>query len=412
MHRFNYKNKKFFCENISIESIAKKFGTPFYLYSYATLVHHFERIHEAFKDVDHLICFSMKANSNLAVISSIVQKGSGLDIVSGGELFKALKIKCPANRIVYASVGKRPDEIAEAIRRGILLFNVESEPELMAINKIAKAMQKKVSVALRLNPDVEAHTHKYITTGKSENKFGLDFNTARKIFNARVKYSNLRIEGVHIHIGSQITESAPFLKAIRKTLAFVDLLGIELKFFNIGGGLGIIYSHETPQAAADFAKKVLPLIKGRKFKLILEPGRFIVGNSGILVTKVVYVKKNPSGKHFAIVDAGMNDLIRPSLYEAYHEIIPVNNKGGSPKLNYDIVGPICESGDFLGKDRSLNKLSQDDLIAVMSAGAYGFTMSSNYNSRPKIAEIMVKNGTAKVVRERETYQDLIRGEKW
>lgn len=410
MHRFSYKNGRFYCENIAIERIADSIGTPFYLYSQKTLIDHYEKIRKAFQPIDPVICFSMKANSNLAVLKTLISRGAGLDIVSGGELYKALKVGCPKGKIVYASVGKRPDEIRDAIKSNILLFNVESEPELAMINTIARKLGKTVQVALRLNPDVAAKTHKYITTGKSENKFGLDFDTARSIFDRSSKYPNVEISGVHIHIGSQITDPAPFIKAIRKTLDFIDSLDVAIKYFNIGGGLGIIYSKEKPQTADSFAKKVMPYFKGRNFRVILEPGRFIVGNSGILVARTVYVKKNASGKNFAIMDAGMNDLIRPSLYSAYHEIVPVVKKKAR-NLTYDVVGPICETGDFLAKDRLLPELKSGDLLAVMGAGAYGFTMSSNYNSRPRISEVMVANGKVHVVREKETYKDLVKKER-
>ena len=413
MHRFTYKHNRLYCENVSMEKIANSMGTPFYLYSYQTLIDHYQKIEKAFQGVDPLICFSMKANSNLAVLKALLSKGAGLDIVSGGELYKALKIGCPTKKIVYASVGKRPDEIREAIKHNILLFNVESEPELSMINTIARTLGKRVSVALRLNPDVAARTHKYITTGKSENKFGLDFSMATSIFKNRGKYLNVDISGVHVHIGSQITESGPFVKAIRKALEFVDSLSRPPKYFNIGGGLGIVYSKEKPQTAAEFAGRVLPYLKGRPFKLILEPGRFVAGNSGVLVTRIVYIKKVTSGKKFAIVDAGMNDLPRPSLYNAYHEILPIINKNRriSKGKKYDIVGPICESGDFLAKDRVLPELKENDLLAVMGTGAYGFTMASNYNSRPRIREIMVAKGKVYVVKEAETYKDLVRGER-
>jgi len=410
MHQFLYRNNRLYCEDVAVNDIAALFGTPFYLYSHQTLVDHYVKIANAFRRQTPVICFSMKANSNLAVLTSLIQRGAGLDIVSGGELYKALKIGCPPNRIVYASVGKRPDEISAAIKHNILLFNVESEAELSMINNVAGGMNRKVSVALRLNPDVAAKTHHYITTGKSENKFGLDFNTARTIFEQAVKFAHIEIVGVHVHIGSQITESLPFVKAIKKTLSFVKSLDIPLRYFNIGGGLGIIYGNEKPQTAAAFARKILPCFKDKDYKLILEPGRFIAGNSGILVTKVIYIKKNLSGKQFAIVDAGMNDLMRPSLYNAYHTISPLGQRQGK-RVRYDIVGPICESGDFFAKNRLLSSLKQDDLIAIMGAGAYGFTMSSNYNSRPRIPEIMVVKGKAHVVRERETYKDLIRGER-
>ena len=412
MHRFTYKKNRLYCENVPIAEIAKRHGTPFYLYSQRTLIDHYTKIRTAFGPVKPLICFSMKANSNLAVLKTLVARGSGLDIVSGGELFKALKIGCPPERIVYASVGKRPDEIKDAIKRGILLFNVESLPELEIINEIAGSLKKKASVAIRINPDVEARTHKYITTGKSENKFGVDFDTAEYIFETSRALANIKVSGIHLHIGSQITEPDPFVKAIEKAFEFITRLNISLEYFNIGGGLGIIYSKEHPQTAAQFAKRILPLFKGKGFKLILEPGRFIAGPSGVLVTKVIYIKVNASGKKFAICDAGMNDLIRPSLYSAYHEILPVIRKMRDERrrTKYDIVGPICESGDFLAKERRLPELTSGDLLAVMGAGAYGFTMSSNYNSRPRVAEIMVIRGKAYIVKRRETYGDLIRGE--
>lgn len=413
MHRFAYRNNKLQCENMSVRNIAERFGTPFYLYSHETLIDHYVRIKEAFKKVNPLICFSMKANSNLAVLASLVSRGAGLDIVSGGELYKALRVGCPPERIVYASVGKRPDEIKEAMKRNILLFNVESEAELSIINTIAGGLGMRVSVVLRLNPDVAVETHRHITTGRDKNKFGIDFKTARTVLKNARRYSHLKISGVHIHIGSQIVKSDPFVKAVKKTLKFVDNTNIPFEYFNIGGGLGIVYHKERPQTSVQFAKKILPYFKGRNFRLILEPGRFIAGNSGILVTRVVYIKKNSSGKHFAIVDAGMNDLIRPSLYNAYHEVMPVvGSKNRAVKyIRYDVVGPICETGDFLAKDRRLPMLRQGDLLAVMGVGAYGFTMASNYNSRPRIREIMVLKGKAYVVKERETYRDLIRGER-
>ncbi|MFH1791804.1 MAG: diaminopimelate decarboxylase [Candidatus Omnitrophota bacterium] len=412
MHRFKYVSGELSCENVPVGDIARRFGTPFYLYSNGTILDHYKKIRDAFRKVDPIICFSMKANSNLAFLSSLVSRGAGLDIVSGGELFKALKVKCPPGRIVYASVGKRADEVKEAIARGILLFNVESRPELEMINGIAGGLGRKVNAALRLNPDVEAMTHRYITTGRSENKFGLDFKTAGSIFASAERYPNIDISGVHVHIGSQITKGEPFVKAVKKTLAFIDAMGLKLRYFNIGGGLGIVYRKESPQTSVEFAGRIVPLLRGRNFRLILEPGRFIAGPSGILVTQVIYVKETPSGKKFAIVDAGMNDLIRPSLYEAYHEILPVTRPGKRREFeSYDVVGPICESGDFLAKARRMPVLDKGDLLAVMGAGAYGFTMSSNYNSRPRVCEIMVDRGKAYVVRERESYGDLIRGER-
>jgi len=346
----------------------------------------------------------------------LVDQGAGLDIVSGGELYRAKKVKCPAKKIVYASVGKTDSEIKEAIDYGILMFVVESLAELRRINALARRLKQRVDVALRLNPDVEPKTHSYIITGKKETKFGMDIDTVRDILLAREVYPQLNIIGIHIHIGSQITESTPYVKAIRKVAKLIDELaraGVRLKYFDIGGGLGIVYDKEKAQTAGSFAKEVLPLLKSIDLKVILEPGRFIVGNSGILVTKVTYLKTTPK-KKFIIVDAGMNDLIRPSLYGAYHNIVALKkNKqrtGKEAKKLADVVGPICESGDFLGKARKL-KVGEGEYLAVMAAGAYSFSMSSNYNSRPRAAEVLVKNNKVYRIRRREKYPDLIKGER-
>jgi diaminopimelate decarboxylase len=369
------------------------------------------KLKEAFRSIDPLICFSVKANSNLALLKALVDKGAGLDIVSGGELFRALRAGCPARKIVYASVGKTDREIEEAISRGILFFNVESLPELENINNIAKKLNRVTNVAIRINPDVEPKTHKFITTGKITNKFGIDFNSAYKILCMRNRFPSINICALHIHIGSQITESAPFVAAITKVTKFIRRLknaGIELEYLNIGGGLGIIYDKETPQTAQKFANKVLPLLKKTRLKIIMEPGRFIVGNAGILVTKVLYVKRTPK-KKFVIVDGGMNDLIRPALYGAYHSILPLKAKAGAQE-KVDIVGPICESGDFFAKERKLPKVKEGDYLAIMSSGAYGFSMSSNYNSRLRAEEILVVKEKVFVIRKREGYEDLIRNE--
>jgi diaminopimelate decarboxylase len=342
-----------------------------------------------------------------------VHKGAGLDIVSGGELFRALKAGCAPGKIVYASVGKTTAEIEEAIRSGILFFNVESYPELENIQRIARKLKKPVKVALRINPDVEPKTHKYITTGKLTNKFGIDFKTAKEIILLARAFSYIKISGLHIHIGSQITLPDPYIAAIKKVTGFISDLkkeGIRLDYLNIGGGLGIIYDKETPQTAKKFAKKVLPLLKKTGLKIIMEPGRFIVGNSGILVIKVLYVKNTPK-KKFIIVDSGMNDLIRPALYEAYHNILPLTESGKGKLEKVDVVGPICESGDFFAKDRLLPKVKEGEFLAVMSAGAYGFSMSSNYNSRCRVQEVMVSGKRVSVIRKRESYEDLIRNEK-
>jgi diaminopimelate decarboxylase len=409
MHEFQYKNNILYCEDVRVADIAKKVGTPFYLYSHKTMLDHLRKLKAAFEDVNPLICFSMKSNSNLAVCKALINKGAGLDIVSGGELYKAMKIGADPKKIVYASVGKKKEEIEEAIRKRILMFNVESVPELCLINKIAGRMSKKIDVALRLNPDVKPKTHKHVATGEKTTKFGIDLKTAENIFDNANRYPHLNIIGLHLHIGSQITEAAPYIKAIKKIASFIKGARIDVKMLNIGGGLGIIYAEDRPQTAKEFADAVMPLLKKMGLRVILEPGRFIMGNSGILVTSVLYVKKTPS-KKFVIVDAGMNDLIRPSLYDAYHEILPLIKRVGVPTDTVDIVGPICESGDYLGKDRRLQEVKPGDLLAVMSTGAYGFSMASNYNARPRPSEAMVIKGRFYVVRQRERYKDLVRGE--
>lgn len=415
MHDFKYKNKELYCEDVLVRDLAERFGTPLYLYSYHTLIDHFLKLKKAFAQVNPLICYSVKANSNLAILRVLVKQGSGLDIVSGGELFRAIKAGCPAEKIVYASVGKTDKEIEEAIKIGILFFNVESVPELKNINRIARRLKRVVKVAIRINPDVEPKTHKFITTGKLTNKFGIDFRSAYDILLSRDDFKNINICGLHIHIGSQITESEPFVAAIKKVLNFVSGLrrdNITIEYLNIGGGLGIIYDNEKPQTALNYAKKVLPLLKQSRLKIIMEPGRFIVGNAGILVAKVLYVKNTPK-KKFVIVDAGMNDLIRPALYEAYHNIVPLRLSGHQvigQSGKVDVVGPICESADYFAKDRKMPLSKEGDYLAVMSAGAYGFSMSSNYNSRRKAQEVMVAKDKVFVIRNRDTYYDLVRNE--
>ncbi|MCX5703323.1 MAG: diaminopimelate decarboxylase [Candidatus Omnitrophica bacterium] len=411
MHEFKYRRNHLYCEDTMVLDLVQRYGTPLYIYSYHTLIDHFFKLKNAFRQIDPLICYSVKANSNLAILKALVDKGAGLDIVSGGELFRAREVDCPAERIVYASVGKTDREIEEAIKTKILFFNVESLAELENINRIARSLNKVVRVAIRINPDVEPKTHHFITTGKITNKFGIDFKSARKILLLRNNFSNIRISGLHIHIGSQITTWEPFVAAIAKMVSFIEKIaqeGIALEYLNIGGGLGIIYDRETPQTAKDFAAKVLPLLRKTGLKIILEPGRFIVGNAGILVTKVLYIKSTPK-KKFIIVDGGMNDLIRPALYGAYHNIQPLRRIAG-PKQKVDVVGPICESGDFFAKERRLPKLKEGDYLAIMTSGAYGFSMSSNYNSRTRCKEVMVVKDKEFVIRKRETYEDLIRNE--
>lgn len=411
MHRFSYKKNNLYCEGCKVEDLAKKFGTPLYVYSQKTILDHFFKIQKAFASIKPLICYSVKANSNLSILRLLIQNGAGLDIVSGGELYRAKKAKCPSKRIVYASVGKTKDEIREAIKSGILMFNVESVPELKRINMVAALLKKRVNVALRLNPDVEPQTHNYVATGKAKSKFGMDIRTLKSTILSQKAYSNVNIIGIHIHIGSQVTVPEPFIKAIRKVKSLIKELkkeNIQIKYFNIGGGLGIVYDKEQPQTAKEFASKVLPLLKDLSCKIILEPGRFIVGNAGILVTNVTYIKDSPQ-RRFVIVDAAMNDLIRPALYGSYQKIVPLKEmrkrKPHTVKTS-DIVGPICESADFLGKRRYLD-VGEGEYIAVLGSGAYSFSMSSNYNSRPRAAEVLVKGKQASLIRKRETYRDLV-----
>jgi len=411
MHDFKYKRGELYCENVPVRKVAEKFGTPLFLYSRKTLVEHYRKLRDALSPVDPLICFSVKSNSNLAILRALVKEGAGLDIVSGGELYRALKAGVNPKKIVYAGVGKTEKEIEEALRAGILFFNVESLPELRMIDFVARRLKKLADVCIRVNPDVDPHTHHFITTAKKENKFGLDLITAREIFFKHRLFPNARISGVHIHIGSQIIQEKPFVEALTKISKFIIELeenNVPVRYLNIGGGLGIIYKKEKPQTAADYAKAVVPILKKTGLKIILEPGRFIVGNAGILVAKVTYIKKTRT-KNFVIVDAGMNDLIRPCLYDAYHEVLPLRQKK-SAKIKADVVGPICESADFLAKDRQIQEPAQKDLLAVMSAGAYGFSMSSNYNSRPRAAEVLVDKNKYHLIRRRQTYKDLIDGE--
>lgn len=402
-----------YCEGVPVKAIANRVGTPFYLYSSNTLVNHYRAFSNAFSGVPHLVCFALKANSNSAVLRLLASEGAGADIVSGGELFRALMSGIDPKKIVYAGVGKRRDEIEYGLKMGILMFNVESGEELLAIDKAASEMHARARIALRVNPDIDPKTHAYISTGLKKNKFGIAIEQAIEYYQTAKKLQNIEVAGVHQHIGSQITEVQPFVDAVKRLMDFIaDLreIGIVIKYVNIGGGLGITYKDEIPPHPKDLAQAVGPLLKESGCTLIMEPGRAIVGNAGILVTKVLYHKKG-GDRRFLVVDAGMNDLIRPSLYEAYHDIRPVEEAGRGEDGVVDVVGPICESGDFFAKERMLPQVNQGDLLAVMGAGAYGFSMSSNYNSRPRAAEVMVKGNEFFVVRERETYGDLIRGEK-
>jgi diaminopimelate decarboxylase len=414
MHNFEYRQGELYCEQVPVSQIAKQVGTPCYIYSHATLTRHIEAYDSAFKNIPHLIAFAMKANSNLAILRLMAKEGTGVDIVSGGELFRALKAGVPASKIVFAGVGKNADEIRDALRAGILMFNVESSAEMHAINDVAASVGKIAPVALRINPDIDPKTHPYISTGLKKSKFGIAADRALEEFRVASTLQHIHVVGVHAHIGSQLTDVTPFVESLKKVLTLVNTLkgrGIEIRYLNIGGGLGITYSDEKPPLPHELADAISPLVQGLNLTLVMEPGRVIVGNAGILVTKALYDKIGES-KRFVIVDAAMNDLIRPSLYSAYHDIRPVSEALlHRPKHLVDVVGPVCESGDFLAKDRSLPEVKPGDLLAVMSAGAYGFVMASNYNSRPRVPEVLVKDSEVHVIRERESYDDLVRGER-
>ena len=413
MHDFEYHQGELYCEQVPISRIAKEVGTPCYVYSHSTLIRHFRAYDSAFKNIPHVIAFAMKSNSNLAILSLMAKEGSGVDIVSGGELFRALKSGVPASKIVFAGVGKTADEIREALKADILMFNIESSAELQAIQEVAASIGKKARIALRINPDVDPKTHPYISTGMKKSKFGIAADRALQEYKTAASLSHIDVVGVHAHIGSQLTEVTPFVDSLKKVVGLIGTLkaqGINIRYLNIGGGLGITYSEEKPPLPQELSDAILPIITDLGLTLVMEPGRVIVGNAGILVTKALYLKEGEA-KSFVIVDAAMNDLIRPSLYGAYHEIKPVNEEAGHrAKQQVDIVGPVCESGDFLAKDRLLAAVKPGELMAVMSAGAYGFVMASNYNSRPRVPEVLVKGGDIHVIRERETYEDLVKGE--
>lgn len=413
MHHFHYRGDDLYCEEVPVARIAAEVGTPAYIYSHATLTRHFRVFDEAFAGVPHLICFAMKANANLAVLRLFSDMGGGLDVVSGGELFRGLKAGVPTQRIVYAGVGKSREEIAYALKSDILMFNVESGQELRLIHEVASGMGVKARVALRVNPDVDPKTHPYISTGLKKSKFGIDIGQALEEYEAARGLPSLEVVGIHQHIGSQITETRPFVDALEKTAALVRTLrerGTEIRYLDVGGGLGITYKDEEPPLPAEFARALIGVIRDLDVTVVLEPGRVLVGNAGILVTRVLYTKQTPA-KNFLVVDAGMNDLARPSLYGSYHAIQPVRQILGRSEMTVDVVGPICESGDFLAKDRALARCEPGDLLAVMSAGAYGHTMSSNYNARPRAPEVMARGNRYHVVRERETFEDLVRGER-
>ncbi len=411
MHHFVYRDNTMFCEDVPIRMIAEEVGTPFYLYSYATLKRHFIIFDEAFNNLNRLVCYSAKANTNQAILKLFEKLGGGLDIVSGGELYRGLKAGFSPDRIVYSGVGKKIDEIDYALNTGILMFNVESLEELELIDVRAGFLNRKAPIAIRVNPDVDPKTHPYISTGLEKNKFGIDTQTAIEGYKIAKELQNIDVVGIDCHIGSQITEAEPFKEALinlKDLINELEKMGIEVQYLNMGGGLGITYDDESPPHPSEYAKPIVDSLKDTNLQLILEPGRVIVGNAGILVTGVLF-RKSGKVKEFVITDAGMNDLLRPTLYKAFHDIKPVVETENKP-IVADVVGPICESGDFLAVDRKMPDVKRGDLLAVMSVGAYGFTMSSNYNSRPKAAEVMVKGDQFHVVKARQNYEDLVAGE--
>jgi diaminopimelate decarboxylase len=426
MHDFRYVGHRLFCEGVSVESLARKFGTPLYVYSQRTLTGHFQKLDEVLAPVNHLICFSVKSNSNQSVLRALANLGSGFDVVSGGELQRVIAAGGDPRRCVFAGVGKTESEIEFALRRGIYSFNVESEPELQRINRIASRLKKIAPVAVRVNPGVDACTHAKITTGTYENKFGIQLERVEGVYARAGRLKNLRLGGLQMHIGSQITETAPFERAVRKVLPLLRRLREKypLEFFSLGGGLGIVYQPALASGSAawwktsaakniltpqKYAARLVPLLQPLGLKVLIEPGRFVAGSAGILVARVEFVKKT-GRKNFVIVDAAMNDLIRPAFYNAYHEIVPLTRKAGGT-VRSDVVGPICESGDRFCQDRPLPRFGGGDYLALMSAGAYGFVMASNYNTRPLAAEILVHGRRAAVARERQPAKEIWSGEK-
>ena len=408
---FHYQNDQLFAENVAVSDIAQRFGTPCYVYSRAALSDGYRQFAEAFKSRDHLVCYAVKANSNLAILNLFARLGAGFDIVSGGELQRVLAAGGAANKVVFSGVGKSQAEMRQALEAEILCFNVESAPELDRLNEVAGSMGRIAPISLRVNPDVDAKTHPYISTGLKQNKFGVAYTEALALYRKAADMPHLRITGMDCHIGSQLTETSPFVAAAEKVLVLVDQLagaGIKLEHLDLGGGLGIRYDDETPPSIAEYAKALLGALGGRPEKLIIEPGRVLVGNAGMLLTRIEYLKHGEE-KNFAIVDAAMNDLMRPALYDAYHAIWPVQKRTGKTQ-QYEVVGPICETGDFIGHGREM-AVDKGDALAVMSAGAYGMSMSSNYNTRPRAAEVMVDGAIAHLVRERETVRQLYASEK-
>ena len=413
MNHFQFVNGELHCEEVPLERIVREVGTPAYVYSRETLMRHFRAFDEAFQGTDHLVCFSVKSNSNIAILRLFGSLGGGVDIVSGGELFRALRAGIPPSKIVYSGVGKTQAEIDAALGAGILMFNIESSQELEVIDARAGALNCRAPIALRVNPDVDPRTHPYISTGLKRNKFGIDIERVLEDYRRARSLIHVEIVGVDCHIGSQITQVEPFVDALRRMKELIGRLrreGIHIRYLDMGGGLGITYEEEVPPHPREYARAIVGAAGELGCTLILEPGRVIVGNAGILLTRVLYTKEGAT-KRFVIVDAGMNDLARPSLYGSYHRVEPVHGRVGEEEQVADLVGPICESTDFLAKDRRMPAFQRGDLVALMSAGAYGFSMSSNYNSRPRVAEVLVKGNEYFVIRRRETYEELLSGEE-
>jgi diaminopimelate decarboxylase len=432
VHSFRYCDGKLHCEDVDLARVAEKFDTPLYVYSAGTILDHYKRLDAALAPLDHLICYAVKANSNRAILKLLADAGAGFDIVSGGELYRVLAAGGGAAKCTFAGVGKSAEEIDYALEQGVHSFNVESEAELEYIDRIASAKNLRAPIALRANPDVDPHTHEYVSTGSRENKFGIALDQLPAVYERAAKMRNIEIVGVQMHIGSQITEAEPFASAIKKAAPIVRELksNYGIKFFSIGGGMGIIYRralesgsgkwwHDHGPACAgsafsipDYAGAIVPPLRELGIRILVEPGRFLVGNAGVLLTRVRYIKQTAE-KKFAIVDAGMNDLIRPALYHSYHEIVPVKEPKSERERKIrkiDIVGPVCESGDFFALDREMPEVHEGDLLAIMSAGAYGFVMASNYNSRPLPAEALVRGDKVSLIRRRQTWEDLVRGE--
>jgi diaminopimelate decarboxylase len=421
MDHFHARGRELLCEEVPLRAVAESAGTPCFVYSRATLEHHYDRLTEAFAGVDLLVCYSVKANSNLAVLDVLRRRGAGFDVVSGGELRRALRAGADPKKVVFAGVGKTADEMVLGLDAGILMFNVESEAELDLLETVAKTRRKRADIALRVNPDVDPKTHTYISTGKRESKFGIDLAAAEALVKGLPKRRWVRMTGVHAHIGSQITEIGPHTEAMRKVVAFASgakAAGNPVSILNMGGGFGIYYRAAEARPAAEFGKALVPMVRKAGLRLLMEPGRFIVGNAGVLLARVLYVKTS-GDRRFVVVDAAMNDLLRPALYGAHHRIWPVEapfpeSEAGAREADTvlcDVVGPICETGDFLAKERRLPPVAEGDLLCVFSAGAYGMVMSSNYNSRPRAPEVLVEGDRFTVVRKRETFADLVRGER-